>query len=217
VPDDPTPQRILVLGPAGSGKSAMAERLVAHLPDAIYVATGPVPGPDDTEWAAKIAVHRARRPATWSTIETDDTEQLAMLLTSAGPAVLVESLGTWLAAALQRPDPDAEIAQLIGAWAHAARHVVLVSEETGWGVIPSTAVGRAFRSALGPIASSLAEQADHVLLVVAGRVIELPRTATLPHLPELPLTSGSPQRHFVASDRHNGCHTTERATPSPGH
>jgi adenosylcobinamide kinase/adenosylcobinamide-phosphate guanylyltransferase len=192
-----------VLGPAGSGKSAIAERLLAHLTDAIYLATGPAPGPDDTEWAAKVAVHRARRPATWSTLETDDTGRLAAMLTSPGPAVLVESLGTWLAAALQRSDPQAEIAQLIRAWTGAARHVVLVGEETGWGVVPATAVGRTFRSALGPIATSLADHADHVLLVVAGRVIELPRTASLPHLPgtmAATLTDASPNEQPTAEE-----------------
>ncbi len=50
---------------------------------------------------------------------------------------------------------------------------ILVSDEVGMGVHPSTTVGLAFRDALGALNRSVGEVADGVLLVVAGRVLRL--------------------------------------------
>ena len=50
---------------------------------------------------------------------------------------------------------------------------MIVSEEVGLGVHPSTEVGRAFRDVLGDVNRAVAEVADEVLLVVAGRVLPL--------------------------------------------
>ena len=50
---------------------------------------------------------------------------------------------------------------------------VVVSEEVGLGVHPSSEAGRKFRDALGILNQQVAEVAGSVLLVVAGRVLEL--------------------------------------------
>jgi adenosyl cobinamide kinase/adenosyl cobinamide phosphate guanylyltransferase len=52
---------------------------------------------------------------------------------------------------------------------------VVVSEEVGLGVHPSSEVGRKFRDVLGTANQAVAELADRVLLVVAGRVLPLER------------------------------------------
>jgi adenosylcobinamide kinase (EC 2.7.1.156) len=59
---------LLVTGPARSGKSEWAERL-AHESErsVIYIATARE-DPDDADWMARIAAHRRRRPAHWSTL-----------------------------------------------------------------------------------------------------------------------------------------------------
>ena len=51
----------------------------------------------------------------------------------------------------------------------------IVSDEVGLGVHPSSGVGRRFRDVLGTVNAAVAEQADEVLLVVAGRVLPLDR------------------------------------------
>ena len=88
--------RILVTGGVRSGKSTHAEALIGHEP-ATYVAAGPTPDAEaDPDWTARIAAHRARRPDSWTTVETQD---IAEAIRRAEVPVLVDCLGTWLTAA----------------------------------------------------------------------------------------------------------------------
>jgi adenosyl cobinamide kinase/adenosyl cobinamide phosphate guanylyltransferase len=166
----------LVLGGTRSGKSEVAEQLVAASAagPVTYIATGQV---TDDDMAVRVAAHRARRPASWTTAEAG--ADLAAALEAAPGPVLVDSLGTWVAAhADLAPDLSALCAAL------ATRHrggrqgapaTVLVSEEVGLGVHPPTEVGRRFADVLGEVNRAVADVADRVLLVVAGRVLPLAR------------------------------------------
>ena len=172
-------RRVLILGGARSGKSERAELRLAAEPDVTYVATGAT-GADDPDWAARVAAHRARRPAWWRTAETTD---LAGLLAAARGALLIDGIGTWLAAVLDDCggwDPGARrdklagrVAELIGAWRQASAHVVAVSDETGLGVVPATPAGRLFRDELGRLNQALAAESEEAELVVAGQVLRL--------------------------------------------
>jgi adenosylcobinamide kinase/adenosylcobinamide-phosphate guanylyltransferase len=181
------PWRTLVLGPASSGKSASAEDLLAAEPAVVYAATGPVPvvddprSPDDQGWAARVAAHRGRRPPWWS---TDESGQLAGLLAQQGPPLLVDALGTWVAAVMDRAGAwddaagwrdvvEGEVDAVVAAWRQARRRVVAVGEEVGWGVVPADRGVTAFREVLGALTRRLAEQSERVVLVVAGRTVEL--------------------------------------------
>lgn len=161
--------RVFVLGGARSGKSAFAESLLAGQPAVEYVATA-TDRPDDAEWAARIAAHRARRPASWRTVEAAD---VAAVLSSDGSPVLIDSITLWLADALDDPDLDSRTDELGTAWAHTSRFAVVVSDETGFGVVPETEAGRRFRDALGALNQRLAAAADEVHLVVAGIPLRL--------------------------------------------
>ena len=161
----------LVLGGSRSGKSAVAERLAATLPGPLtYLATAAA-DPADLDLAARIDRHRARRPADWSTREVG-AALIPALAAEQGP-VLVDALGSWVAAHHDFVvDPDA----LVAALRARAGDTVLVSDEVGMGVHPSTEVGRRFRDVLGEVNAAVAEVADRVLLVVAGRVLPLERS-----------------------------------------
>jgi adenosylcobinamide kinase/adenosylcobinamide-phosphate guanylyltransferase len=172
--------RILVTGGVRSGKSRHAEGLYADRPDVVYVATGPMPSPDDPEWADRVARHRASRPVHWRTVETID---LPAAIDATRPT-LVDCLGLWLTAVLDELDGwtqpqeswqaelDRRIDALTAAVAGAAE-VVLVTNEVGFGVVPDHVSGRLFRDLLGSVNQRVARVCDEVHLVVAGRVLKL--------------------------------------------
>ncbi len=157
----PTPapaRRVLITGGARSGKSQEAERRLAGKPEVVYVATAE-DYEGDPEWSARLAAHRAGRPAHWSTVETG---VVAPLLRAAGPPLLIDCVGLWLARGCE--DHDA----LVDAWRDCQREVVMVTNEVGSGVVPATSSGREFRDALGRLNARLAVEADEVWQCVAG-------------------------------------------------
>lgn len=175
--------RTLVLGGARSGKSHEAERLLAGEEQVTYVATAHR-GEQDGEWAERVRLHRSRRPAHWSTLETTD---LVPLMAAPGGPLLVDCLTLWLTRVMD--DHDAwddrtwaataekavheEIEALVAAWRCTSRRVVAVSNEVGQGVVPETASGRRFRDAMGRLNARLAAETEDVRWCVAGRVISL--------------------------------------------
>lgn len=171
-------RRELLLGGSRSGKSAEAELRLAAEPYVTYVATGPAPAAGDGEWAARVRAHRERRPAHWATVET---AALAGAIRGATTPLLVDGLGTWLAAVFDehgawegdRAPVWRRCDELVAAWRGAGRRIVAVSDEVGLGVVPATASGRAFRDALGRLNQRLAAESEDVALVVAGRVLSL--------------------------------------------
>jgi adenosyl cobinamide kinase/adenosyl cobinamide phosphate guanylyltransferase len=167
----------LLLGGARSGKSAVAERLATSLAAGgavLYVATGSAlgaTGDDDGDMAARIAAHRARRPAAWMTIEAGAALAGALRAHPGGTA-LVDALGTWVAA---HDELRVDVDELVATLAARPGDTVVVSDEVGLGVHPSSEIGRRFRDVLGMVNTAVAEVADEVLLVIAGRVLPLDR------------------------------------------
>src|SRR5438067_10836768 len=98
----------LVLGGVRSGKSEVAERLAGPGPGT-YLATGLV-APGDDDFAERIARHRARRPASWTTVE--EPNAAPGVLARLQGVVLLDALGTWIANDLQA-DIDALVEALV--------------------------------------------------------------------------------------------------------
>ena len=160
----------LVLGGTRSGKSELAERIAASWQrPATYVATGRV---TDDDMAERIARHQRRRPAGWATVEAG-ADLPAVLISVDGPA-LVDSLGTWVAGF---PDLRPDVPGLCAALAKRTADTVVVSEEVGLGALCRTVFTRRLTEALGELNRAVADVADEVLLVVAGRVLPLSRWA----------------------------------------
>jgi nicotinate-nucleotide--dimethylbenzimidazole phosphoribosyltransferase len=159
----------LVLGGTRSGKSAVAEELAArHGAPVTYVATMDPMG--DPDLAARVAKHRSRRDPAWVTVEAG--EDLSGLLADARGTVLVDSLGPWVAAAGAGFNANAE--SLCAALRGRTGDTVVVSDEVGLAVHPSTEQGRLFQDALGAVNHAVSAAADRVYLVVAGRPLALP-------------------------------------------
>jgi adenosylcobinamide kinase/adenosylcobinamide-phosphate guanylyltransferase len=112
-----------------------------------------------------------------------ETTDLPGVLASARGAVLIDGIGTWLAAELDdcggwdgpagRDRLAARTAALIAAWRQTRARVVAVSDETGLGVVPGTAAGRLFRDELGRLNQALAAESEETELVMAGRPVLL--------------------------------------------
>jgi adenosylcobinamide kinase/adenosylcobinamide-phosphate guanylyltransferase len=167
--------RVLALGGIRSGKSAWAEATMARSvgPDdsVRYVATGAVS--DDPDWTARVTIHRARRPASWSTVESADVT--AQLSAPTQPATLIDDMGGWLVAAMDRDGAwtggsvARGVDELVDAVDGYGGPLVLVSPEVGLSVVPATESGRLFADALGALNQRLAAVCDRVVLVIAGQ------------------------------------------------
>jgi len=157
----------LVLGGARSGKSRFAEGLLADAARRTYLATAAA---GDAEMAARIAAHRARRGAGWTTLE-EPLELVPALrrATAAGGAVLVDCLTLWLANLLAAGhDPAAAGAALVEALPALPGRTVLVSNEVGLGIVPDNALAREFRDRAGGLHQAVAAVAQRVYWVAAG-------------------------------------------------
>ncbi|MEO1400259.1 MAG: bifunctional adenosylcobinamide kinase/adenosylcobinamide-phosphate guanylyltransferase [Cyanobacteria bacterium J06635_1] len=166
---------ILITGPARSGKSEWAEHLAHQSKQAVvYVATSQV-DPGDAEWQARLDKHRARRPSHWRVCEVPI--ELVQVLQSATPdqCLLIDSLGTWLANLIDLNEAawQQQQIELIGAINAAVCNVIVVGEETGWGVVPAYPIGRTFRDRLGELVRQVGAIATSVYLVTGGYVLDL--------------------------------------------
>ncbi|MCH9702806.1 MAG: bifunctional adenosylcobinamide kinase/adenosylcobinamide-phosphate guanylyltransferase [Actinomycetia bacterium] len=176
--------RILVTGGVRSGKSHHAEALVNGADAVTYVAPGRPADGTDPDWDARVARHRADRPAHWTTVETSNSTDVAGAVLAAHGHVLIDCLGTWLAALLddrrlwEATYPDAHEAVIaridfLCETLAAAADVVVVTNEVGLGVVPSHRSGMLFRDLLGVVNQRVAAVCDEVHLVIAGRVLKI--------------------------------------------
>ena len=161
------PPLTLVVGGARSGKSAFAEGLLtASGRPRRYVATAEA---WDDEMRDRIARHRADRGALWTTVEAPLHLAEALSAAKPGEAVLVDCATLWLTNHLLADhDLAAETAHLLDALAACLAPVVIVSNETGWGIVPENALARRFRDEQGRLNQRLAQQADLAVAVIAG-------------------------------------------------
>lgn len=162
--------KTLILGGVRSGKSRLAERLAfeSGLP-VTYIATATV---GDDEMRARIAAHRARRPAAWSVVE--EPYALAATLHSHAASdrcLLVDCLTLWLTNLLMAEDPSSlerERAALLDVLPGLPGHIILVSNETNMGVMPLGALTRRYCDEAGRLHQDLAQICERVILTVAG-------------------------------------------------
>lgn len=168
----------LILGGARSGKSALAERLAsASGREVVYVATAQAL---DLEMAARIAHHRAQRPASWVSVE--EPLALAHVLrehAAQNRCVLVDCLTLWLSNLLGIDDGvhfGSQRNALLETVSTLPGDILFVSNEVGLGVTPMGALTRRFVDEAGRLHQSLAQCCDRVLFVAAGLPLALKGT-----------------------------------------
>lgn len=182
----PTISPILVTGPARSGKSEWAETLALRSGKAVsYIATAQS-DPDDAEWQARIAQHQQRRPESWKTVATPIELATVIDAATASDCLLIDSLGTWLANLLDQEEEvwQQTVQNLLSSLVATTSQVILVAEETGWGVVPAYPIGRLFRDRLGNLTRQVGAIARPVYLVTGGYILNLSQLGTL--LPQKP-------------------------------
>ncbi len=167
-------------GPARSGKSEWAEAIALKSNAfVVYVATAQT-DPADLEWQVRIDQHRQRRPGQWTTLEVPLDLAATLQQASNNTCLLVDSLGTWLANHLQTESAAWEQIrdQLLCSLAQCQGQVILVAEETGWGLVPAYPLGRTFRDRLGDLVRRIGAIADTVYLVTGGYALNLTQLGT---------------------------------------
>ncbi|MDD1013591.1 bifunctional adenosylcobinamide kinase/adenosylcobinamide-phosphate guanylyltransferase [Pseudomonas rubra] len=165
----------LILGGARSGKSRLAEQLAEHSGLAVtYIATSE---PLDGEMNARVQLHRERRPAQWALIE--EPLHLAHVLratASAERCLLVDCLTLWLTNLLMLDNPERLVAErtaLLDCLAQLPGEIILVSNETGLGVVPMGELTRRYVDEAGWLHQAIAERCQRVVLSVAGLPLTL--------------------------------------------
>lgn len=182
------PNLTLVLGGTRSGKSACAESLAAARgPNVLYIATAEV-WPGNGSMEERIRRHRARRPASWETLECPRGIGHALAaqprLLAGRDAVLLDCMTLLLTNLMAtQPDPGdvttleraatSELGALLNAIAGSTIPWYIVSAEAGLGIVAPDAATRAFCDALGLANQQLAAAAGRVVLTVAGLPVAL--------------------------------------------
>ncbi|HCW5140080.1 bifunctional adenosylcobinamide kinase/adenosylcobinamide-phosphate guanylyltransferase [Acinetobacter baumannii] len=160
----------LILGGARSGKSRLAEQTAISMQLAVtYVATAQALDP---EMQSRIAHHLNQRPALWSLVE----EPLFLAKTlqkidRPNQIILVDCLTLWLTNLLLLEDQNIqqfECEQLLKILPTLESEVILVSNETGLGVVPLGEISRRFVDEAGRLHQALGQIANKVVFCVAG-------------------------------------------------
>lgn len=166
---------VVLLGGARSGKSRLAVDLaLADGSPVTFLATAEA---RDDEMEARIAAHRAERPEHWNVIEEPLALPRAIAAAPGGHALVVDCLSLWVANALEAGDTAAAVvadASEVARTAASRRPLtVVVSNEVGLGIVPTTPLGRSYRDLLGLVNRIFVDASDEAALVVAGRRLDL--------------------------------------------
>jgi adenosylcobinamide kinase/adenosylcobinamide-phosphate guanylyltransferase len=122
--------------------------------------------------AQRIAEHKKRRGNDWVTIE-EPVEMSSALLAQRGrtDCALVDCLTIWLSNLLLHRDAnfaEDRVEELAQTLPRLDFHIVLVTNELGWGIVPDNLLARQFRDLAGWANQRIAAIAHEVVLTVAG-------------------------------------------------
>lgn len=166
------PQLILITGGARSGKSRFATELASRMSFTVtFIATASFS--EDSEMKERIRSHQKSRPSHWDTIE--EPRNIASLIPkihSPERVVLIDCLTLFISNLLLDDKDENEILDQVQAIANLSKKfnkaTIVVTNEVGWGVVPTTPLGRKFRDIAGKANQILAKEADFVWLLVCG-------------------------------------------------
>ncbi len=168
-----------IIGGARSGKSAFAMKLAKKHKHVCYIATadsGHASQIDDGEMLERIQKHRKNRPADWETVEVPlELDKAVSNLNGTFDVVLVDCITLYVTNMLLKSREEECEEHVIDAvnklcivCKKIPSHVIMVSNEVGYGIVPDNALSRRFRDIAGYANQIIAKEADNVYLVTAG-------------------------------------------------
>ena len=168
---------ITISGPTKSGKSQLAEYLISEQKSINYIATSK-PRENDQDWTRRISIHRRRRPESWKLIEYPNDICKAIESIDKHETILIDSLGGLVEQHLIKNDAQWKVfeTRLVKYLTKKNNYgFIVVIEEIGWGVVPSTPIGNLFRERLSKLSKLLSRNAIKRWLAVNGTAIDLDR------------------------------------------
>ncbi len=179
----------LILGGARSGKSSYAESLAILAAESSnktisYLATAIA---QDDEMKARIKRHQLDRPKDWKVIEEPLllTEKLNQLNDN-NQLIIIDCMTLWITNWLCLNEGDGvnnlssweqEKSTFISQLKKSKATILIVSNETGSGIIPLGTLNRQFVDHAGWLNQEIAQVSQQVTLVVAGLPLELKNTS----------------------------------------
>ena len=161
------PNLTLITGGLSSGKSLWAENFVKKAnKQKVYVATAQ---PLDDELSQKIKLHQARRGQDWKLLEEPFTNGEFFCRFGEGDIILLECLSTWVGNLLfKNVNLEEYLGKFLENLASSKAKIVVVSVESGLGVIPNDQISRTFVKELGNLNQLIAQASDLVVMITAG-------------------------------------------------
>lgn len=171
----------LVTGGVKSGKSSFALRLADELAGKStvrFIATAHR-GIGDDSLDRRIDRHIEERPSHWTLFEPPT--EIVESVTKPGEevATVLDCVTLWIGDLMTAPNYDqsvgtsADVNRLIEALQSSDRPMIVITNEVGSGVAPSTVIGNDYADELGTANRLIATAADRVTLLVAGQPLRI--------------------------------------------
>ena len=169
-----------IIGGTRSGKSSFARQIAKKHQGVCYVATAnlaQISQTNDSEMLQRIKKHQENRPENWKTIEAPlELDKVVSGLNGEYDAILIDCITIYITNMLLG-DLSAEekeeyvieaIERLCVVCKEVSPHVIIVTNEVGYGIVPENPLARKFRDISGYVNQLIAKEADSVFLVTAG-------------------------------------------------
>ena len=161
----------LVTGGVKSGKSEFAEYLASKEKNVTYIALSEN-RPKDNLWAKRISIHKLRRPKSWNLIET---ENLIPVIKVDKGVLLIDSLGGFIVNNLNTKEEDwnNSLNDLLYYLSIYKSKIIIVGEQTGWGLVSEYEVGNLYTDRLGICLKEITKISKENWITINGKAIKL--------------------------------------------
>ena len=161
----------LISGGVKSGKSEFAESLAKKEKNVTYIALSES-RPKDKSWNKRINAHQSRRPKNWKLIET---ENLIPIIKVDKGILLIDSLGGFIVNSLKIKEDewDNYLNNLLYYLASYKSKIIIVGEQTGWGLMSEYEIGNLYSDRLGVCLKEITNISKENWITINGKAIKL--------------------------------------------